>query len=65
MFFRLAEVVELGGAANQLRLRGRIHGEKYDSARHRAGTYVKAVTMHQLRVEKTPSGWQAQVYLDV
>ncbi len=64
-FFRRAEVAELSETAGQLRLRGRIFGEKYDSARHHAGTYIKAVTMHQLRVEKTPRGWQAQVYLDV
>lgn len=64
-FFRRAEVIELSETTVQLRLRGRIFGEKYDSARHHAGTYIKAVTMHQLRVEKTPGGWQAQVYLDV
>jgi SHS2 domain-containing protein len=65
MFFRRAEIVEFMETAGQLRLQGRIFGEKYDSARHRAGTYVKAVTMHQLHVEQTPAGWQAQVYLDV
>jgi len=65
LFFRRAEVAEVAGAAGQMRLRGRVFGEHYDNARHRAGTYIKAVTMHQLRVEKTPQGWQAQVYLDV
>ena len=65
MFFRRAEVVELSGTAGALRLRGRIFGERFDRARHRAGTYIKAVTMHQLRVEHTAAGWQAQVYLDV
>ncbi len=47
------------------RVRGVAFGEKYDKARHRAGTYVKAVTYHQLRVEQTSEGWRAQVYLDV
>lgn len=61
MFFRRAEVTALG----QGRVQGRVYGEKYDKQRHRAGTYVKAVTMHQLRVEQTPDGWRAQVYLDV
>jgi SHS2 domain-containing protein len=41
------------------------HGEKYDKARHRAGTYIKAVTYHQLSVQRTPEGWKATVYLDV
>jgi SHS2 domain-containing protein len=65
MFFRRAEVTEVASAAGGMLLRGRVFGEQYDSARHRAGTYIKAVTMHQLRVEKTAQGWQAQVYLDV
>jgi len=65
MFFRRAAMVGVADAAGRLRLLGRIFGERYDSARHHAGTYIKAVTMHQLRVEKTSAGWQAQVYLDV
>jgi SHS2 domain-containing protein len=30
-----------------------------------AGTYVKAVTYHQLKVEQREGGWTAEVYLDV
>lgn len=29
------------------------------------GTYVKAVTYHQLKVERRAGGWLAEVYLDV
>lgn len=29
------------------------------------GTAVKAITYHQLRVEETSSGWEAEVYVDV
>jgi SHS2 domain-containing protein len=29
------------------------------------GTAVKAITYHQLRVEPTPTGWTAEVYVDV
>jgi len=65
MFFRRAEVAEISESAGEWRIRGRVFGEKYDKARHRAGTYIKAVTYHQLRVEQTPDGWRAQVYLDV
>lgn len=61
MFFRRAEVTSLEPG----RVRGRVSGEAYDRERHRAGTYIKAVTMHQLSVKQTPKGWQAQVYLDV
>jgi SHS2 domain-containing protein len=61
LVFRRFEVVELAPG----RVRGRAYGEKFDKARHRAGTYVKAVTLHQFRVEQAPEGWRAQVYLDV
>lgn len=47
------------------RVRGVAHGEPYDRARHRSGTHIKAVTFHQLRVDQTPAGWSAQVYLDL
>jgi len=40
-------------------------GEKFQQGRHRARTYVKAVTYHQLAVQKTRRGWQARVFLDV
>ncbi len=78
LMFRRAEVTQLsppekvqarkGGASAGTTagcVRGIVHGEKFDKARHHAGTYIKAVTYHQLRVERTPEGWRAQVYLDV
>ena len=59
--FRRASVIEL----TEHRVRGIGHGERFDRARHRAGTYIKAVTYHQFRVEKTENGWTARVFLDV
>jgi len=61
IFFRRTEVLKM----ELHRVQGRVHGEKYSKRRHRAGTYIKAITMHQLRVDQTPTGWRAQVYLDV
>jgi SHS2 domain-containing protein len=61
IFFRRAEVTEV----REGRLRGSVTGERYDKLRHRAGTYIKAVTYHQLCVERTPEGWRARVFLDV
>ena len=61
MFFRRAEVTAMVPG----RVRGRVFGERYDKQRHQAGTYIKAVTMHQLQVQQTPDGWHAQVFLDV
>lgn len=46
-------------------VRGIAYGEKFDPNRHTAGTYIKAVTYHQLRVEQTLDGWRGQVFLDV
>lgn len=40
-------------------------GEKFDRARHQAKLLVKAITYHQLALEKTPEGWRAQVYVDI
>ena len=34
-------------------------------SRSATGTQVKAVTYHQLRVERVATGWEADVYLDV
>jgi SHS2 domain-containing protein len=47
------------------RVTGIGYGEPLDKTRHHLGTYIKAVTLHQFRVEQTPTGWSAQVYLDV
>lgn len=46
-------------------VRGAAFGERFEKARHRARTYIKAVTYHQLAVEESPTGWQATVFLDV
>ncbi len=77
LFDWLAEILGLSDAeglalrrAEVTRIRegeahGVVYGEKFDKARHRAGTYIKAVTYHELRVEKTAEGWKGRVYLDV
>lgn len=59
--FHRAEVKEVVGG----KARGIAYGEKFDKSRHHAGTYIKAVTYHQLQVEQTADGWRAQVFLDV
>lgn len=42
-----------------------ITGESVDSARHRLGVEVKAVTMHRLSVARRCDRWEAVVVLDV
>lgn len=45
--------------------RGIAYGEIFDRARHAAGTYIKAVTLHQFVAERTPDGFRARVFLDL
>jgi SHS2 domain-containing protein len=59
--FRDFRVQELGEKV----ITATARGEKFDPARHRAKVLVKAVTYHQLALEKIPQGWRAQVYVDV
>jgi SHS2 domain-containing protein len=40
-------------------------GQKFDDSRHRAGTQIKAVTYHHLRVEQTNGMWIAEVIFDI
>jgi SHS2 domain-containing protein len=50
---------------SETRVRGVGWGERYDRSRHRARTYVKAVTLHQFEVRQSERGWTARVFLDV
>jgi SHS2 domain-containing protein len=61
LVFRRAEIMQLSDG----RARGVARGEPFEKARHRAGTYIKAVTYHQLRIERAPGGLRATVFLDV
>jgi SHS2 domain-containing protein len=46
-------------------LSARARGEKFQRSRHQAKLLVKAITYHQLALEKTAQGWRAQVYVDI
>jgi SHS2 domain-containing protein len=58
---RRVEVDALDGTL----VHGVLHGETLDPGRHRTGTVVKAATLHQVRVDETPSGARVQVIVDV
>jgi len=40
-------------------------GEKFDRGHHQLKLLVKAITYHQLALEKSGDGWRAQVYVDI
>jgi protein archease len=61
LVFHRASISEL----SDTRMRGTAHGEAFERDRHRRGTHIKAVTMHQLKIEKTADGWTAQVFVDL
>jgi SHS2 domain-containing protein len=59
--FRRFEVSDLSNG----RAKGLAWGEPFDNSRHRALTYIKAVTLHQFEVKESERGWTARVYVDV
>jgi SHS2 domain-containing protein len=67
LVFRRVEVTHFrepqDSAAGEVR--GIAHGEAFDRGRHAAGTYIKAVTLHQFVLERTTHGYRARVFLDL
>lgn len=59
-------VVEVFSAeSGGFQLNAIISGESFDRSRHEILTYVKGITLHQLKVAEVEDGWVAEVYLDV
>lgn len=50
---------------DQVHVKGRARGERFDPSRHTFYTEIKAVTYHQLRVEKANDHWLARVLFDI
>ena len=57
--------VEISGAEGNWHLNALGEGERIDSKRHLLRVDVKAVTLHNFRLEQTPGGWLAHVILDI
>jgi len=49
---------------NPLQLVSECWGERIDPSRHKSRTVIKAVTFHQMRIEKTDEGWKVRVVFD-
>jgi SHS2 domain-containing protein len=52
-------------SVDQFGLKGQAWGEPIDRARHVLEHEVKAITYHGLMVEKTDTGWLAEVIVDI
>lgn len=50
---------------NERSISAEARGEKVDLKRHRLKTEIKAVTYHELKVQKVKDIWQAEVIFDV
>jgi SHS2 domain-containing protein len=46
-------------------LRGRARGERYDPARHVLAHEIKAITQHDLSLDRTAHGWTAVLIVDI
>ncbi len=56
------DLVDEGG---EWRLRAALEGEEADPTRHSLRSDIKAVTLHQFRLEPAEGGWRCHVILDV
>jgi SHS2 domain-containing protein len=56
---------EVSIAADEASLQGQVRGEAYDPERHDGGAVVKAVTRHQLQLERVEAGWRARIIFDI
>ena len=50
---------------NKYKLTVTLRGEEINPEKHVLGNDVKAITMHQFKVEQTKDGWKATVIVDV
>ena len=64
LLLRVKEITITAGDGTYL-LRARAAGEKLDPERHEQRVDVKAVTLHQFRLQKTDGLWRALVILDI
>jgi len=61
LLFRRFDIERL----NEHHLEATVWGEAYDEIKHPIKTTIKAVTFHQLRVEKLNGTWRAQIIFDL
>lgn len=64
MFYRIKGVT-IENRIAAVYFRGKLYGEKIDSARHQLLVDVKAVTFHDFFVKKEGALWKTQVTLDI
>ena len=53
------------GTLSELHLEADVSGEVFDPARHTIFTEVKAVTFHDLQLERDERGWKVEIIFDL
>jgi len=53
------------GMLNDTFLKARIIGEPFDASKHKLKLDIKAITYHQLKIEKLNEIWTARVFVDI
>jgi SHS2 domain-containing protein len=57
--------IKIAQEKNKLTLHCVANGEAINLKNHKLGQDIKAVTLHQFKVEQTKTGWKALVVLDI
>ncbi|MGB9131002.1 MAG: archease [Methanosarcina sp.] len=65
VIFRKFQVKEVREEEGKYSINAVASGEKFYPESHPFETEIKAVTYNQLELEKTPTGWKAQVVVDL
>jgi SHS2 domain-containing protein len=65
IIFREFRVEKIREEESGYSIKAQALGEKYYPDSHPFETEIKAVTYNQLEIVKTPSGWKAQVVVDI
>ena len=65
LLFSKYSINDIMTSESGLKLSARVHGEEFSASKHQVKTYVKAVTLHQLKVEKKENSYEAHVYVDI
>jgi SHS2 domain-containing protein len=63
--FSKIENIDIMTMDSGLKLNARLKGQEFSKENHQVKTYVKAITLHQLKVECKNDRCDLQVYLDI
>ncbi|MDZ4837087.1 MAG: archease [Candidatus Melainabacteria bacterium] len=63
--FSSFEILDIMTLDSGLKLKAKLSGQEFSKEEHQIKTYVKAITLHQLKVERKHDRCELQVYIDI